>query len=39
MTKAITRVSTLLAISGVAAIVFGLALFIWPGMSLEALVA
>jgi uncharacterized membrane protein HdeD (DUF308 family) len=39
MTKAVTRISTLLAISGVSAIVFGLALFIWPGMSLEALVA
>ena len=39
MSKAVTRISTLLAISGVAAIAFGLALFIWPGMSLEVLVA
>ena len=39
MTKAVTRISTLLAISGIAAIAFGLALFIWPGISLEVLVA
>src|SRR5882724_12160525 len=39
MNKAISRISTLLAISGVAAIAFGLAVFIWPGITLEALLA
>ena len=39
MNKALSRISTLLAISGVAAIAFGLAVFIWPGITLEALLA
>lgn len=39
MNKAISRVSTLLAVSGIAAIAFGVALFVWPEISLAALLA
>jgi len=37
--KAVLRISKLLAISGIAAIAFGIAVFVWPGISLEALLA
>ena len=39
MNKAVLRISRLLAISGIAAIAFGIAVFVWPGISLEALLA
>jgi len=37
--RAVLRISRLLAISGIAAIAFGIAVFVWPGISLEALLA
>ena len=39
MNKAVVRISKLLAISGISAIAFGIAVFVWPGISLEALLA
>ena len=39
MNKAVLSISKLLGISGIAAIAFGIAVLVWPGISLEALVA
>jgi uncharacterized membrane protein HdeD (DUF308 family) len=39
MNKEVLRISKLLAISGIAGIAFGIAVFVWPGISLEALLA
>ena len=39
MDRALTRSSRLLALEGIAAIVFGIVVLIWPGLTLVALLA